>query len=111
MGDARQFASESEARGWLAGQEPGTRVRPGEDVDATVRRQLEQITGLRDELLRAREREAALVADRDRLAAETARVREYVATSDDDGVRTRETILGIVGELPDSALDGAKEAS
>ena len=54
---------------------------------------------------------ADVVAERDRLAAEVARVREYVATSDDDGVRTRETILGIVGELPDSALDGAKEAS
>lgn len=40
-----------------------------------------------------------------------ARVREYVATSDDDGVRTRETILGIVGELPDSALDGVEQAS
>ena len=27
MGEARQFASESEARGWLAGQEPGPRIR------------------------------------------------------------------------------------
>ncbi|MEU1630844.1 hypothetical protein ABZ746_37500 [Streptomyces sp. NPDC020096] len=75
MPESGSFASEPEARVWLAGQEPGPRVRPGEDVDATVRRQLEQITSLREELLRAREREAALVAERDRLAAEVERVR------------------------------------
>lgn len=38
-----------------------------------------------------------------------ARVREYAATSDDDGIRTRETVLGIVGELPGSALGGSSD--
>lgn len=36
----------------------------------------------------------------ERAEAAVARVREYVATSDDDGIRTRENILGIVGDWP-----------
>lgn len=47
----------------------------------------------------------------ERAEAAIARVREYVATSDDDGIRTRETVLGIVGDWPGPETEAASAAA